>query len=55
MKTMDYRTALRAKGFKPLGNKKLRTPRLPGTVEIVPADERGKWKLHRYEEGEQAA
>lgn len=52
---MDYRTALRAKGFKPLGNKKLRTPRLPGTVEIVP-DGKGGWRKHEYgKEQEQAA
>jgi hypothetical protein len=47
--SVDYRDALRAKGFRPMTDslrRRLRTARTPGTVEIV------REKLIRYgEEG----
>ena len=48
----DYRTALRAKGLRPMtaaARDRLRTNREPGDVEIV-RDRRVEagWRLHRY-------
>lgn len=50
---MSYQTALRAKGFKPLGKRNLRTERKPGSAEIVVGRD-GSAKLLIYKAEEKA-
>lgn len=46
---MSYQTVMRAKGIKPLGDRKIRTKREKGHVEIVVGTD-GRSRLHIFGE-----